>query len=191
MDETIERILDDLYETDARQRTRGLPSSQRYRNVEATTGRFLNLLARSIKARTVVEIGSSNGVSTIWLAEAMTSTGGFVVGTELLPERCDEANANLAAAGLASFAHIEPGPAAETLATIEGPLDFVFIDAEKEDYVDHFLAVVGKLRSGGVVLADNLISHDLSDYQEHVGSRSDVITLTIPIDRGLEFTVKR
>jgi caffeoyl-CoA O-methyltransferase len=73
---------------------------------------------------------------------------------------------------------------------LPGPFDLVFIDAEKDDYVDHFAAVVDRVEIGGLILADNVISHDLSAYQAMLRSRSDVETVTVPIDRGVEFTVK-
>jgi predicted O-methyltransferase YrrM len=185
-----ESVLTRLYAEDAAQRAANLPSARRTRNVECTTGHFLNLLARTMGAAQILEIGSSNGVSTIWLALAAQAQGGSVVGTELLPERAAEANANLATAGLGEIARVVPGDARTTVATLTGPFDFVFIDAEKDDYVDHFQAVIDRVRPGGVVVADNVVSHDLSDYQAMLRARSDVETLTIPLDRGLEYTLK-
>ena len=183
-------VLDRLYADDAAQRAAGLPSAQRTRNVERETGRFLYLLARSTGAQSLLEIGSSNGVSTIWLGLAARATGGTVTGTELLPERAAEANANLAAAGLGDVARVLAGEARALVAGLAGPVDLVFIDAEKDDYVDHFLAVIDKVRPGGLVLADNAVSHDLSAYQAMLRARSDVETLTLPLDRGLEYTLK-
>ena len=185
-----EAVLTRLYAEDTAQRAANLPSAQRTRNVERTTGRFLNLITRSIGASRIVEIGSSNGVSTIWLALAAREHGGSIVGTELLPERAAEANANLAAAGLGETARVVPGDARATVSALPGPFDLVFIDAEKEDYVDHFLGVIDRLRPGGLVIADNVISHDLSAYQAMLRARSDVETLTLPLDRGLEYTLK-
>ena len=183
-------VLERLYADDARQRAAGLPSEQRTRNVDPNTGRFLGTIARSIGARAIVEIGSSNAVSTIWLALAARDSDGTVVGTELLPERAAEANANLAAAGLAEVARVIPGDARATLATLSGPLDLVFLDAEKDDYIGHFEAALPLLRHGGLVLADNVVSHDLSAYQAMLHARSDVETITLPIDRGIEYTLK-
>jgi caffeoyl-CoA O-methyltransferase len=190
IDERIEAVLEQLYAEDAAQRAAGLPSSQRTRNVERETGRWLALLVRATKAREVLEIGSSNGVSTIWLAAAARQNEGRVTGTEILPERAAEANRNLAAAGLDTIAQIVAGDARTTVASLSGPFDLVFIDAEKDDYVDHFVAVVDQVRPGGLILADNVISHDLSAYQAMLRARSDVKTVTIPIDRGVEFTLK-
>jgi caffeoyl-CoA O-methyltransferase len=189
-DERVDAVLERLYADDAAQRAAGLPSSQRTRNVERETGRWLALLVRATKARELLEIGSSNGVSTMWLAAAARQNGGQVTGTEILPERAAEANRNLVDAGLDGLARVVAGDAQATVASLPGPFDLVFIDAEKDDYVDHFEAVVDRVRIGGLILADNVISHDLSAYQAVLRERSDVETVTIPIGRGVEFTVK-
>jgi predicted O-methyltransferase YrrM len=190
IDERIDAVLERLYADDAAQRAAGLPSSLRTRNVERETGRWLALLVRATNARQLLEIGSSNGVSTIWLAAAARQNGDRVTGTEILPERAAEANRNLVDAGLDGLARVVAGDAQATVASLPGPFDLVFIDAEKDDYVDHFEAVVDRVRIGGLILADNVISHDLSAYQAVLRERSDVETVTIPIGRGVEFTVK-
>ena len=138
IDERVAAVLERLYAEDAAQRAAGLHSSQRTRNVERNTGRWLALLAQATNAREVLEIGSSNGVSTIWLALAARQNGGRVTGTEILPERAAEANQNLAAAGLDAVARVVAGDARTTVAGLPGPFDLVFIDAEKEDYVNYF-----------------------------------------------------
>ena len=189
-DERVESVLEGLYAEDAAQRAAGLPSSQRTRNVERETGLWLGLVVRATKARSILEIGSSNGVSTIWLAAAAQENGGQVTGTEILPERASEAIRNLADAGLENVARVVVGDARETVATLPGPFDLVFIDAEKDDYVDHFEAVIGRVRPGGLILADNVISHDLSAYQAMLHGRDDAETVTVPINRGIEFTLK-
>jgi predicted O-methyltransferase YrrM len=189
-DPRVARVLERLYADDAAQRAAGLPSSQRTRNLERETGRWLSLLARSAGARRMLEVGSSNGVSTIWLAMAARETGGKVTGTELLPGRAAEANENLRAAGLERWGEVVAGDALKTIAGLPGPFDLVFIDAEKDDYVRHFQPSIGKLRVGGLILADNVISHDISEYQAMLRARTDVETATVPIGRGIEFTLK-
>ena len=190
IDERVEAVLERLYAEDAAQRAANLPSSQRTRNVERETGRWLALLVRATNAREVLEIGSSNGVSTMWLAAAARLNGGRVTGTEILPERAAEANQNLAAAGLNTIARVMAGDARATVASLPGPFDLVFIDAEKDDYVNHLEVVAGRVRPGGLILSDNVISHDLSAYQATLRIRSDVETVTVPIGRGVEFTLK-
>ena len=189
-DERVAAVLERLYAEDAAQRAANLPSSQRTRNVDRETGRWLGLVVRATKARVVLEIGSSNGVSTIWLATAARENGGQVTGTEILPERAAAANRNLAAAGLERVAHVVAGAARETVASLPGPFDLVFIDADKPRYHDYYEVVLPKLAGRGLILADNVISHDLSDYQALLGTRGDVETVTVPIGRGIEFTLK-
>lgn len=185
------RTLARLYEADAAQRALDLPSEQRTRNIERASGHFLHLLALAMRAQAVLEIGSSNGASTIWLAAAVKEHGGQVTGTELIPERAEEANANLRAAGLAEFGRVLPGDARQTIKGLVGPFDLVFIDAEKDDYIDHLEAALPLLRPGGVVVADNVVSHDLSAYQALLRGHPQVETVTLPVGRGLEFSVRR
>ncbi len=190
MDERAMAVLDRLYAEDSAQRAAGLPRSQRTRNVDRETGRWLNLLLRATGARSILEIGSSNAVSTIWLADAARANGGTVTGTEIIAERAAAANQNLADAGLAEAARIIPGDARETVATLAGPFDAVFIDAEKDDYTAHVQAVIDRVAPRGMILADNVISHDVSAYLAMMRERDDIETVTVPIGRGIEFSLK-
>jgi predicted O-methyltransferase YrrM len=190
IDDHVRAVLDRLYADDEQQRNANLPTSQRTRNLTPDSGRFLMMLAASSNARRVVEIGSSNGVSTIWLAAAMRATGGLAIGTELIPERAAEANANLAEAGLQTFARVLAGAAGELANELKGPFDLAFIDAEKDDYIAHFELVWPLMRPRGIVVADNVISHDVLAYQEMLRAREDCATLTLPLDRGLELTLR-
>jgi predicted O-methyltransferase YrrM len=185
-----EQTLAELYESDAAQRAAGLPSARRTRNLDRESGRFLRLLAIGMRAQAVLEIGSSNGVSTIWLASAMRETGGTVTGTELLGERAAAANDNLGRAGLAEFGRVIAGDARETVRGLVGPFDLVFIDAEKDDYVAHFGAVLPLVRRGGLIVADNVTSHDLSAYQAFLRDQPGIECVTLPLERGLEITTK-
>ena len=185
-----EAVLERLWGEDAAQRAAGLSPRERTRNVDRETGRFLTLLARSLGAMRVLEIGSSNGLSTICLARGVATHGGSVIGTELIPERAAAANANIAAAGLAAVALVEPGDAHATIARLTGPFDLVVLDAEKDDYPAHLAAVAPLMRPGGVILADNVISHDLGAYQAAIRARGDLESVTLPLDRGLEYAVK-
>src|SRR5262245_56256740 len=133
-DERVAAVLARLYAEDAAQRAAGLSSAQRTRNVDRETGHWLGMLIRATGARSILEIGSSNAVSTIWLAEAARANGGTVSGTETLPERAARANRNLAEAGLDGTARVIAGDARQTVASLSGPFDVVFIDAEKDDY---------------------------------------------------------
>ncbi|MDQ3694251.1 MAG: DUF1442 domain-containing protein [Chloroflexota bacterium] len=190
MSPQAQSVLDRLYAIDAAERAAGLPSSQRKRNVDPETGQFLCMVARAVEAWSILEIGSSNGVSTIWLAIAARVVGGHVFGFEIDPTRAAEAEANLAAAGLTDFATVRRGDALEASRDVQGPFDLVFIDAEKQDYVRHIQNVVDRVKPNGMIIADNVISHAISDYQQWVRDRADLETMTLPLNRGLELSMK-
>ncbi len=189
-DERARRVLDRLAEQDAAERALGLPQEQRIRALTPATGAFLYGVLLALRPPLIFEAGSAVGYSTIWLALAARAYGGRVIGSEIRPERVAAANANLAAAGLQDVAVVLEGDAAELVRQYER-IDFLFLDAEKDDYGRLFLAAFDRVVPGGLIVADNVVSHDCRAYQEFVRSRSDVLTITIPFERGLEWTVKR
>lgn len=190
--EPARSVLDRLRQEDQRQRDAGLGVSERTRNATAPTGLFLYSTARAAGARSIVEMGSSTGYSTIFLALAARENGGKVIGSEVRPERVEQANANLAEAGLAEVAAVQLGDAVEIArGLVPGSVDLVFIDAEKDDYSRLFLAIIDRVRTGGLILTDNVVSHDCSVYLEMLRARSGIITQTLPFERGIELTLKR
>jgi predicted O-methyltransferase YrrM len=189
-DERARRVLDRLAEQDAAERALGLPQEQRIRALTPATGAFLYGVLLALRPPLIFEAGSAVGYSTIWLALAARAYGGRVIGSEIRPERVAAANANLAAAGLQDVAVVLEGDAAELVRQYER-IDFLFLDAEKDDYGRLFLAAFDRVVPGGLIVADNVVSHDCRAYQEFVRSRSDVLTITIPFERGLEWTIKR
>jgi len=136
--------------------------------------------------------GTSNAFSTMWLADAARSTGGRVTTLELNPEKIALARANLATAGLDGVVDIIEGRAADTLAALPGPLDLVFFDADRASYLAYLELVVPKLRSGGMLIADNVTSHaqELQDYLRRVKDHPQLFTVTVPIGNGEEITMK-
>ncbi|WP_322009382.1 O-methyltransferase [Paraburkholderia sp. J12] len=125
--------------------------------ISPATGEILYLLARLANARTIVEFGTSFGVSTIYLAAAVKDGGGgMVYGTESEPSKAREARANLASAGLASFCQILEGDAVTTLpANLPAVVDFLFLDGAKPLYATIFRMIEPHLRVGAIVVADN------------------------------------
>jgi predicted O-methyltransferase YrrM len=134
----------------------GMPQIQ----VSATLGRFLNLAARAMGARRILEIGTLAGYSSIWLARALPSDGRLVT-LELEPRHADVARSNLARAGLDAVAEVRVGPAAESLAALGAdkvePFDMVFIDADKEGYPDYLEWSLRLSRPGTLIVADNVV----------------------------------
>ena len=129
-------------------------------NVTATQGQFLALLVRMIQAQRVLEIGTLGGFSTIWLARALPANGALL-SLELEPKHAAVARANLENAGLADRVEVRVGPALESLQQLAAaqvePFDFIFIDADKEGYVDYLDWSLRLARSGSVIVADNVI----------------------------------
>ena len=184
-------MLRRLEEEDADERARGVERALRSRAVAQTTGRFLFALVAPQNACEVLEVGGSRGYSTIWLAAAARILGGRVLSIEHDPAKCEAWRRNIADAGLADWAELVEGDAFEALRSIEDIFDLVFIDAEKEDYEALFELARCKLQPGGVVVADNVLSHEdaLGAYSRARQADPQLVSLTIPLDRGLEVSV--
>jgi predicted O-methyltransferase YrrM len=161
-------------------------------NITRETGRLLWIVVRATRATRILEVGTSNAFSTIWLADAARSTGGRVVTLEVNPDKIALARANLALAGLDGVAEIIEGPAADTLPVLPGPFDLVFLDADRPSYLTYLELVVPKLRPGGLLIADNVTSHasELRDYLLRVKSHPQLFAVTVPVGNGEEIALK-
>jgi predicted O-methyltransferase YrrM len=179
--EAIARLWARKLEQDAAR----IPQAQRHRNLEPASAEFLCSLAAGIGAKRMVEIGGSSGISTIALSAAARATGGRVISIEMEPQRQAEARVTVARLELAPYVDFVLADAAEVLPTT-GPIDLAFIDCEKEDYIRFFDML--RLSAGGIVVADNILSHSLTDYVRHVRSRPGVESVTLPIGQGMEVT---
>jgi predicted O-methyltransferase YrrM len=192
VDDELLGVLEKLAVFGERNDARETARPRRMLNVTRETGRLLWILVRAMSATRILEIGTSNAFSTIWLADAARSTGGRVTTLELDPEKVALARANLAAAGLEAVVDVVEGLAAPTLAALPGPFDVVFLDADRPNYLNYLELVVKKLRSGGLLIADNATSHasELQDYLGRVKSHPGLFAVTVPIGNGEEIAVK-
>jgi caffeoyl-CoA O-methyltransferase len=189
LDDRVRAVLERLEEEDRREREAGLPAEQRSRQVVRTTGEFLFALVAPQSGVEVLEIGGSRGYSAIWLAAGARILGGTVVSLERDPVKCEAWRANVADAGLEEWTHLIPGDALETLRGLEDVFDVVFLDAEKEDYESLFGLARGKVEPGGLVVADNVLSHEeLRPYSEARQADPTLVSITVPLDRGLELS---
>lgn len=164
----------------------------RFRNVEPETAELLGVLIRATRARRILEIGTSNGYSTIWLADAAEATVGSVTSVEIDPERTAMARGNLAEAGV--HADLLTGDAAEVLrASPDAAWDFVFLDAERPAYAGYWPELVRVLRpDGGIVAIDNVLSHadEVADVSALIESEPAVTSVLVPIGAGLRLAVR-
>jgi caffeoyl-CoA O-methyltransferase len=191
IDRRVLGVLTRLQAEDAAEREAGLPAAQRSRAVEPTTGRFLFALAAPQAGIEVLEIGGSRGYSSIWLASGARVLGGRVVSLEHDPAKCEAWRANVADAGLDEWAELVEGDAFSTLGSVEDVFDLVFIDAEKDDYEELFALARPLLEPGGLVVADNVLSHaeTLGAYSAARQADPTLSSVTVPLDRGLEVSV--
>lgn len=135
-------------------------------NVNADEGAFLRGLVEKVHAKRALEVGTSNGYSSIWIAMGLRRTGGHLQTLEIDPGRARLAGENFRAAGVDSLVTLKLGDARKEIPALSGPFDFVFIDAWKQDYVLYLDNVLPKVRPGGVIVAHNVtdLRDELQDF---------------------------
>jgi caffeoyl-CoA O-methyltransferase len=175
-----------LEEIDRRDRTDGTPRLARMRQIPPETGRFLALLAAASPAGSWLEIGTSAGYSTMWLALACAETRRRLTTFELLPEKIALARETIRLGGLENLVELVEGDAREKLGGFPR-VAFCFLDAEKEVYPDCYDAVVPNLVAGGILAADNAVSHGaaLGPMLEKVMADARVDSVIVPIGKGV------
>jgi predicted O-methyltransferase YrrM len=161
---------------------------ERLRNLEPDTAAVLAVLVRAIGARRVLELGTSNGYSTLWLADAARSVGGKLVSVDLDAARSRLAARNLSRAGLSAAVELRVQDAAETLRSSRaGAWGMIFLDAERPAYASYWPELVRVLRPGGLLAVDNVISHadELRDFRALAAADERVSEALVPTGAGL------
>jgi caffeoyl-CoA O-methyltransferase len=158
--------------------------------VSTSTGRFLFALVAPQTDCEVLEVGAGRGYSTIWLGAGVRYLGGRVLSLEKDPETAAEWRRNIDEAGLVEWVELIEGDALETIPAIDDVFDVVFIDAKKDEYEQYFDQARTKLERGALVVADNILSHSekLGPYAAARQADPTLLSLTVPLDRGLELT---
>ena len=180
-----------------------IPSEKRLNCISKNIGMFYNILLKSINAKNILEIGMSVGYSGLWFADAVMSNkqlNGQIITIDREKFKIDSARRNFEDAGADSLIKIREGEARKILHEIkaefnENYFDFIFIDADKESYIEYFDLCLPLVRKGGIIGADNILFPErfnemMADYLSHVRSKSNVQSVTIPIDNGEEVTIK-
>jgi predicted O-methyltransferase YrrM len=193
MNEGRRRLADELY---ARSRAYDESRSdrlERFRNVEPPTAELLGLLIRATGARRILELGTSNGYSTIWLADAAEATGGTVVSVDVDADRTKLARRSLAEAGLVDRAELRTEDAAETLArSADAEWEFVFLDAERPAYPGYVPDLIRALATSGVLAVDNVQSHEheLIEFTSLIEAEPALTQTVVPVGAGLRLAVR-
>ena len=127
-----------------------------YLAVDAVNGRMLRLLVETTGAKNVVEVGTSTGYSGLWTCLGLRSTGGRLTTFELDPGRAGQARKNFEDAGVGGLVEVVVGDAHANVKKVQGPIDLVFLDADKEGYADYLKTLLPLVRPGGLITADNI-----------------------------------
>ena len=174
MDSTRQTFLDELYAHGRAYDEQREDRLQRLRNVEPETAELLGVLVRAMRATRVLEIGTSNGYSTIWLGDAAEAVDGTVLSLEIEAERTAQAADNLARAGVAERVELRTQDAAEALRSFaDDAFDLVFLDAERPLYAGYWPELIRVMRPNGLLVVDNTLSHakELVEFSELVYAR--------------------
>jgi predicted O-methyltransferase YrrM len=155
-------------------------------------GELLYHLALAHRATLIVEVGTSYGFSGLWWAAALRKTGGKLHTIDRDPKKVTSSKATFAAAGVADVVTNHLGDARDVLATVPAGLDLAFIDADKPACRAYFDLLWPKVKPGGAILTDNVVTHrkELADYVTHLRARPDANSVELPVGNGVEWTLK-
>ena len=180
-----------------------VPSEKRLNCISKNIGTFYDILLKSISAKRILEIGTSVGYSGLWFADAVmsnTQSEGQIITIDREKFKIDNATRNFEEAGVSFLIKIREGEARKILHEIkeefsENYFDFIFIDADKESYIEYFDLCLPLVRKRGIIAADNILLPErfneiMVDYLSHVRRNPNVQSVTVPIDNGEEITIK-
>lgn len=162
--------------------------------VSEEDGRFLRLMVASSGAKRALEIGAASGYSAIWIGLGLRETGGRLTTIEYDPQRAREAKANIHRAGLEDVVTVVSGDAFKEIPRVQGPIDFVFLDAWKPDYKKFLELVYPRLTRGGLFLAHNVVNKrdEMKDFLGAIEANADLFTTIVaPSGEGMSVSWKR
>jgi predicted O-methyltransferase YrrM len=192
MEQKLQNLLDELERAGAANDAVETDRNRKMLNLEPGTARLVAILARATSATRVLEIGTSNGYSTIWLGWAVAPAGGRVISIEKSPEKHAMARENLARAGLENYVELRLGDASEIARELPGPFDLVFFDADRLTAPEQLQILVPKLTPRALLLADNVLSHpdEIVGYLNAVADLSDFEHVVVPVGKGLSIACR-
>ncbi len=181
---TVSNLVMEKYESILKQLEK---TAKQYTNIAPENGQFLSILIRAIQAQNVLEVGTSNGYSTIWLAAALKETGGKLITLEFDPKRAAEAQAHLKEVNLDDIVEVRVGNALDEIPECDTTLDLVFLDADKGEYRRYLELALPNIRTGGLIVADDTVTmrNEMLDYVEFVFNTPLLNSVDIPLDDGI------
>ncbi len=183
MDNKIVAILDRLEET-----------SEDFWNISRQTGNFISMLIKAANSKNVLELGTSNGYSALWIADALKHTGGHLTTIEFWEKRQCLAREYIENCGLSDYVTFKIGQAYDIIMTeLQNECyDLVFIDANKQEYLSFFQAVHPLLKKGGIILADNVLSHaeKVKPFVDAISAHKEYQSQVLDLPDGLLMAYK-
>lgn len=184
MDIKVEKVLKNIEK---------MEKTKSFGSIPRSTGQFLQLLVLATNSKKILELGCSLGYSTIWMASAVKKTGGHIYSTEIDQSRIKLAKINFKAAKLEKYITLIENDIMKVLSDWEfGKMDFVFIDAKKEEYFKYYKRVLPLLKNGGLIVADDVgkYRHEMKVFIQKVKNDSHVVSQFLEIDDGLMLICK-
>ena len=162
-------------------------------NVDTLHGRLLRIMTEAVNAQRVVEIGTANGYSALWICLGLQTTGGKLITHEIDPQMAALARENFKRAGVEQIVTVVEGDAHETVTRLQGPIDILFIDADKAGYPDYLSKLLPLVRPGGLILADNVSRPSPSpDFIKAITTNPNLETVFLNMQStGISLTIKK
>jgi predicted O-methyltransferase YrrM len=186
------RVAQELYAAGRKHDQAQADRVKRFRNLEPATAELLAVVVRAMRGRRILELGTSNGYSTLWLADAAETTGGRVVSVDIDAARTGLARENLRGAGLEERVELRTEDAALTLGrSPDAAWDLVFLDAERPAYPGYVPDLIRVLAPGGVLAVDNVCSHahELVEFTSLIEAERTLTQAVVPVGAGLRLAV--
>lgn len=185
MDPDLRALLDELYQFGRQNDAVETEQPRRMLNITPETGDLLRMLVISGSLKRVLELGTSNGYSTLWLADACRQTGGAVVTVDRNPDKYSAAMSNFRRAGMERWIEARVADIGEALPGLRD-FDLVFLDCDRNEYVGFWPHLQTAVRAGGLIVVDNVTSHphEVADFIQAVGVTPGYSTVLLPIGNG-------
>jgi len=192
MDRNLRELLKEIEERGRENDARATERARMMLNLEPASAQLLSILVRASGATRALEVGTSNGYSTIWLAWSLAPAGGHIVSIDRNPDKHALARENLRRANLLDWVDLRTGDAAEIVRTLAGPFDLVFLDADRRKFRDLLQLLLPKLAPKILAVADNVHSHpeEIAEYLKSISSLADFQHTIVPVGKGLSIAYR-
>lgn len=192
MEQSLRNLLREIEEHGRENDAQATERARMMLNLEPASAHLISILVRTSGVTRAIEIGTSNGYSTIWLAWSLAAAGGRIVSIDRNPGKHELARENLHRAGFLGKVDLRTGDAAEIVQHLAGPFDLVFLDADRRKFPEVMQLLLPKLAPKILVIADNVLSHpeEIAEYLKLVSNLADFQHTIVPVGKGLSIAYR-